>query len=151
MFTFFYRSASKSTSSKKSTLNYMNMSEVNNSSMAMSSDTGGESTSTDSDIGSSPSGTTIASPPSSPHQQQQQQPPSTLILNLHRSHNTEVNNINSSSGASRSSHNRFSDGPETPGSGNRSTNLNTAIIRQHSYLNAVQFNDFKLTLSQKPS
>lgn len=80
----------------------------------MTSDVG-ETTSTDSDIGTSPSGTTLASPPSSPQQiqqQQQQQPKSNKANNSIQQQQTSP-----------------------------STN---SIIRHHSYLNAVQLNDFKL-------
>ncbi len=96
--------------------NYNNSSNLN--SYIMSSDAG-ESTSTDSDIGTSPSGTTIASPPSSPQQQvapnpQQQRAPSQ----------------STSKGQS---------GP------------NNSIIRQHSYLHAVQLNDFKIAQPTQPN
>lgn len=69
----------------------------------MTSDVG-ETTSTDSDIGTSPSGTTLASPPSSPQQSQ--------LVKL----NPKVQQQSPSQ----------------------------SIIRHHSYLNAVQLNDFKL-------
>ena len=118
----------------------------------MSSDTGGESTSTDSDIGTSPSGTTIASPPSSPQQ------PSSLILNLHNHNRLNNNNINknnpeqvSSSLNSRPTNFNEKIDPNSPFSNRGNNNLNNAIIRQHSYLNAVQLNDFKLNLTQKQS
>lgn len=75
----------------------------------MTSDVG-ETTSTDSDIGTSPSGTTLASPPSSPQQQLQLQQQQKQL---------KSNNI-------------------------QQTSPTNAIIRHHSYLNAVQLNDFKL-------
>lgn len=88
----------------------------------MSSDAG-ETTSTDSDIGTSPSGLTLASPPSSP--QQPAQSPNKLSYNTFYFNNPASfkSNTNETS---------------KPGS------LNYSVIRQHSYLNAVQLNDFKL-------
>jgi len=79
----------------------------------MTSDVG-ETTSTDSDIGTSPSGTTLASPPSSPQQPQLKQ---TKLIKLQP--------------------------PPLPPPPTPPTQLNS-VIRHHSYLNAVQLNDFKL-------
>ncbi|RNA44859.1 hypothetical protein BpHYR1_038192 [Brachionus plicatilis] len=88
-------------------------------SFALNSDAG-ETTSTDSDIGTSPSGITLASPPSSP-QQPQQSPAKNYYTNFDQSNRSNYSpNINTPS-------------------------LNySSIIRQHSYLNAVQLNDFKI-------
>ncbi len=94
--------------------NFSNYNPVTNLNSYLSSDAG-ESTSTDSDIGTSPSGTTLASPPSSPQQ----------LVNTTR-HKQNIQKQQQSS-------------------------LNNSIIRQHSYLNAVQFNDFKLNQPQKSS
>ena len=134
----------------------------------------GETTSTDSDIGTSPSGTTLASPPSSPQQlfqqQQQQQQYPNLSENLNISNTTNfkyINNntsydtslnhkdiINSSPLSSQSStttlnnnNNNSLKSNNSRSSTNRNSshnnNLNSSIVRQHSYLNAVQLNDYK--------
>ena len=99
----------------------------------MSSDAG-ESTSTDSDIGTSPSGTTLASPPSSPQQQQ-------ILFNndTHHRLNTSSSNYDNHQNINNNSNNskQIVIGP------------NNSIIRQHSYLNAVQLNDFKITHPHK--
>lgn len=120
-----------SNSKKKQLLHYNFMNKNTNSSLVMSSDFD-ETTSTDSDIGTSPSGTTLASPQSSPlqyqHQQQQQ-------LNSSNKSSSFLNSSNSTN--------------NTPVSNPNNTSLNSSIIRQHSYLNAVQLNDYKLNQQQK--
>ncbi|CAF0861331.1 unnamed protein product, partial [Brachionus calyciflorus] len=95
-------------------------SKANNQKRLVLNSDAGETTSTDSDIGTSPSGTTLASPPSSP-----QQPQQTINTHIYYQQNTP-------------SH---TDSPKT-----RTPSLSnySSIIRQHSYLNAVQLNDFKL-------
>jgi hypothetical protein len=96
--------------------NFSNYNPSTNLNAYLSSDAG-ESTSTDSDIGTSPSATTIASPPSSPQQ--------LLPTSGHQQRTSYANK------------------PQ------QQANLNNSLIRQHSYLNAVQFNDYKLNQAHK--
>ena len=103
----------------------------------MSSDAG-ESTSTDSDIGTSPSGTTLASPPSSPQQQQQ------IVFNNNDTHHR----LNTSS-SNYDNHQNTNNNNNNNNSKQIAIGPNNSIIRQHSYLNAVQLNDFKITHPQK--
>lgn len=113
-----FRSAASKTAKGMLHYNFSNYSGgANNNSLHsyMLSSDAGETTSTDSDIGTSPSGTTIASPPSSP---QQQAPPD-------------------STGPLRHT-------PSQSNSGKAQSGPNNSIIRQHSYLHAVQLNDFKI-------
>jgi hypothetical protein len=97
--------------------NFLHSNQINDTTshrsntFTMTSDVG-ETTSTDSDIGTSPSGTTLASPPSSPQQQQNK--------SIQKFPNT------------------LQPSPST-----------SSIIRHHSYLNAVQLNDFKLNQQMK--
>lgn len=137
----------------------------------------GETTSTDSDIGTSPSGTTLASPPSSPQQliqQQQQQNPTSYptinenvnVYNINSSHNKYTNSanhydipfnssdiiINSSPLSSQSStatlnNNNNTSNLRSSKNSNNNNSLNSSIVRQHSYLNAVQLNDYKQSQS----
>lgn len=94
-------------------------------SLVLNSDAG-ETTSTDSDIGTSPSGITFASPPSSPQQNQQ-----SSIKNYS---NFDQKNISN------------------PSTKTNTSSLNySSIIRQNSYLNAVQLNDFKINKLKQSS
>ena len=106
--------------------NFSSYNPSDNLNSYMISSDAGESTSTDSDIGTSPSATTIASPPSSP-----QQP---IPGNQHQQ-NQRLN-------ASHHSNNKSTT--------NQSQGPNNSIIRQHSYLHAVQLNDFKIAQPQQP-
>lgn len=106
----------------------------NLNSYIMSSDAG-ESTSTDSDIGTSPSATTIASPPSSP---QQQVPPNNNNKNNQRLNPSHSNYDNNNQNLKMNYQNQ-----------NKAQGPNNSIIRQHSYLHAVQLNDFKIAHPKK--
>ncbi len=114
IFLYSHRSAASKTTKGMLHYNFSNYNPNTNLNAYLSSDAG-ESTSTDSDIGTSPSATTIASPPSSPQQ------------------------LLPTSGQKAS----YANKPQ------QQANLNNSLIRQHSYLNAVQFNDFKLNQAQK--
>ena len=141
----------------------------------MNSDAG-ETTSTDSDIGTSPSGTTLASPPSSPQQllQQQQHQNYSMYTNNQNNNNNNNNNssnydlpfneINSSPLSSQSStatinnNNNVNNNPNSVKSNQSKTSMNkqansssltSSIVRQHSYLNAVQLNDYKQSYSSQ--
>ena len=169
-----HRNNSNSANKHKKTMLHYNF--VNN--QLINSDAG-ETTSTDSDIGTSPSGTTLASPPSSPQQliqqqqQQQQQNQSSYptinenlnVYNSNSTHNKYTNStnkydmpfnnpdliINSSPISSQSStatlnnnNNNNNNNSNSRSSKNPNNNiLNSSIVRQHSYLNAVQLNDYK--------
>ena len=143
-----------------------------NANQIMGSDAG-ETTSTDSDIGTSPSGTTLASPPSSPQQQQQQQQQQQTNqidnsnyyfnnnINSHKnnryinSNNFDLQQISNDSAMSQSSLNQqLNASIKTPSKSVNNANannniLNNSIVRQHSYLNAVQLNDYKLLQQQQ--
>ena len=103
---------------------------TNLNSYILSSDAG-ETTSTDSDIGTSPSATTIASPPSSPQQ-----------LNNTQNLNTSQSNYDNTK-----SFTNYSTNNSNPSQA-KNQGPNNSIIRQHSYLHAVQLNDFKIVQPQ---
>ena len=100
----------------------------------------GEGISTDSDIGTSPSGTTLASPPSSP----QQVPPTPNSAYNLNSYNKFCKTFSQQEREQQQQQQQSQYNSYNNNANNSTATNNASIIRQHSYLNAVQLNDYKL-------
>jgi hypothetical protein len=90
----------------------------------------GEAISTDSDIGTSPSATTLASPPSSPQQILNMPLNAASYMKLSKSYHLQQQQ--------QQQHNQNNQQQQQ-----QQQTTSSSIIRQHSYLNAVQLNDYK--------
>jgi hypothetical protein len=131
---------------KKINHNHSSSKAFRNKSIHLNSE---ETTSTDSDIGTSPSGTTLASSPSSPQQQ--------AMINLN-SNNIEFSDSSFTKRMNKRNNEYYepdhlarmtSSSPTTNNTPVGYQNLNNSVVRQHSYLNAVQLNDYKAFLKQQ--
>lgn len=96
----------------------------------------GEAISTDSDIGTSPSATTLASPPSSPQQ------PVSIPANNQTTGYNKLNSKNYPSGQQKSDNTNNNNSASPNKNQSSSSSSSSSIIRQHSYLHAVQLNDY---------